>query len=151
MRQEVRDYIRTGSLQSTTSSKKQQQQQMLQKPNITFMMAPSMQYNVYFSCSIFRAVELAPSSPGCTTAAQRVLATVSRQLAAVVGAIQAGRLTVQLVHGDILEIATAAADGGVAAAAAAGGGSEGVRASEPQALFDYIDTSNVSDYTSVHI
>jgi hypothetical protein len=143
VQKEVQSYIKEGSLpaafSSGSSSNVKQQQQT--RANPTFLLGRTLQYTVYFSSSIYRAVKLAPETPGCTSAAQRLLAAVKPQLAAVAAGLRGGWLQVQLVPGEVLAVATAA---GSSSSGAAGPVTN--VAAVPQ-LFDYIDTSNVSDYT----
>jgi hypothetical protein len=148
LEKEVRSYIRDGSLpaafssgSSSSSSANKQQQQT--RANPTFLLGTALQYTVYFLSSIYRAVELAPESPGCTSAAQRLLAAVRPQLAAAAAGLHGGWLKVHLVPGDVLTAATAASSSSTGASNSAA--ARNVEA-ELQ-LFDYIDTSNVSDYT----
>jgi hypothetical protein len=191
---DIHSYIRTGSLSlhtkaaaaagrdATTSRKSSKQQQQLTQPNVTFLAGTELQYTIYYSSSIFRAVLLAPAVPphsdGCkaasATVTERLLEAVRPQVAAVAAAATGGRMTVCLVPGDILMLATAA--GAVEPAAAPGGRitDERVEGAENDATccqdletpgtstsavqqqasvrgvpcyYDYIDTSNVSDYT----
>lgn len=170
LQKEITDYINTGSLQlpegdsaegsssssSAAQKKKQQQQRVaaLSKPNLTLLTA-ELQYSVYFSSSVFRAVQLPqghvlPATGAATTgaatstgesAADLLLAAVAPQFAAAAEGLRQGRLRVVLLPGDILAVALQPAVAVAAAAAAAGDESaEGC-------LFDFIDTSNVSDYT----
>ena len=119
----VRDYVRSGSLASEGVE--------LTCPNVTLLSAPELQYLVYFSSSIVRAVPLAAAESGCRRDAaslhHRLLGTVAPQVTAFVDGVSDGRVAVTLVPGDILVVA----------------------AVEPTAVFDFIDTSNVADYISI--
>jgi hypothetical protein len=130
-RKEVAAYLRTGSLPAAGK------QQQPTRANPTFLLAPEMQYTAYFSSSIYRAVAPAPApAPAAAAtsseqpAAQRLAAAALPQIAAAGAALRSGLLRLLLVPGDILEAATAS----------------GGEACQP---FDFIDTSNVSDYTWV--
>jgi hypothetical protein len=152
LQKDITQYIQTGSLQQGTGASKVLQN----KPNLTLLKAPELQYAVYFSSSIFRAVALphgtAPAS--AAVAAELLLATVGPQVAAAAAALQQGRLDVVLVPGEILTVATkrpapqpdALAPTHTGAAAAEAGDTRGA-ATCASVSFDYIDTSNVSDYT----
>ena len=119
----VRDYVRSGSLAREGVE--------LTCPNVTLLSAPELQYLVYFSSSIVRAVPLAAAESGCRRDAaslhHRLLGTVAPQVTAFVDGVSDGRVAVTLVPGDILVVA----------------------AVEPTAVFDFIDTSNVADYVSI--
>jgi hypothetical protein len=144
---EISEYIRTGSLSVQGRSDKQPRNQ----PNVTLLKAPELQYGLYFSSSIFRAVQLQRSvttaasstaGPGAETV-QMLLGTVGPQIEAVAAAACQGRLQVALLPGDILTVGTAGtAAGTVSTATASAQGHPGF-----DGMFDYIDTSNVSDYT----
>lgn len=161
LQKEITEYIQTGSLQQGPGSKAQQNQ-----PNLTFLKAPELQYALYFSSSIFRAVALpdgaAAAAATAAGAAELLLAAVGPQIVAAAEALQQGLLSVVLVPGDILTVATQApspkagsraapnTDSTSAAGGAAGAGALGAGAGVEECdgvTFDYIDTSNVSDYT----
>jgi hypothetical protein len=133
-RKELAAYMATGSLPSAAGQRAAAGQA---RANPTFLLAPELQYTAYFSSSIYRAVALSegtaavrPSSSSSArphaTAAQRLAAAALPQVAAAREALRAGRLRLVLVPGDIMAVATC--DDAV----------------QP---FDFIDTSNVSDYT----
>lgn len=110
----INAYVATGSLCENGTG-----------ANVTLLAAPELQYSLYFSSSIFRALPMAPPPPARAAPApsvrQRLLATLAPQAAAVSELLRSGALTVLLVPGDA-----------VAAAA-----------SSSTATFDFIDTSNV--------
>jgi hypothetical protein len=137
LQKEIAEYIHTGSLRISQQGGKKE---LLAQPNLTLFKAPELQYAVYFSSSIFRAVQLTgqTAAAGGVGAAELLLRTVGPQVAAVAAAAQQGTLRVALVPGDILTVATEGR------AATQDGGCEREQA---EGLFDYIDTSNVSDYT----
>jgi hypothetical protein len=137
LQKEIAEYIHTGSLRMSQQGVKKE---LLAQPNLTLFKAPELQYAVYFSSSIFRAVQLPgqTAAAGGVGAAELLLRTVGPQVAAVAAAAQQGTLRVALVPGDILTVATEGR------AATQDGGCEREQA---EGLFDYIDTSNVSDYT----
>lgn len=115
---EVKAYLQSGSLASRSP---------LVSPNVSLLLSPSLQYCLYFSSSIFRALPLAVAPPG-TPLSMRLLTALAPQLQAVAARLQSGTLHVSLVLGDILVVgADAAAD----------------------SRFDYIDCSNIADYVSV--
>jgi hypothetical protein len=120
-RKEVAAYLRTGSLPAAAK------QQQPRRANPTFLLAPQLQYTAYFSSSIYRAVALVPATASEQSLAHRLAAAALQQIVAAGEALRGGRLRLLLVPGDILEVATA-----------------GGEFMEP---FDFIDTSNVSDYT----
>ncbi|KAF6265775.1 hypothetical protein COO60DRAFT_1633237 [Scenedesmus sp. NREL 46B-D3] len=121
------------------------------------------QYTVYFTSSICRAVDMAPESPECMPTAQRLLATLRPQLSAAVAGLQGGWLSVQLVPGDVLTVAAVGNSmpcymdsgegqgGSSSSSSSSGSGKPSASGNGPAALqlFDYIDTSNVSDCTSL--
>jgi hypothetical protein len=142
---EISEYIRTGSLAVQGRSDKQSRNQ----PNVTLLKAPELQYGLYFSSSIFRAVQLqdnvtnaassAPASGPGSGAVSMLLGTVLPQIEAVAAAARQGSLQVALLPGDILTVGTAATAADTVSTAAA--------SARGPAVFDYIDTFNVSDYT----
>eukprot|EP00798_Chlamydomonas_sp_ICE-L_P015003 gene15003-21070_t len=123
VKKEVKQYIGSGSLSSTDS---------LTELNPTFLLAPEMQYTVYFSTSIFRAVRLGKG----TTAKVRLLDTLAPQFDSLAAALRNGDLEVTVVPADILTTLTSQES-------SKGGGTVAT------GLFDFIDCSNVSDYVSV--
>ena len=145
LRPEVAEYVKCGSLRSAAK-------EPLTAANHTFLLAPELQYTVYFSSSIFRALSLGPGA----TASARLLATLIPQIDAVASALRDGTLHVSLILGDVLTAMTTPSPSplipgrraaGGAAAAASGGPDDGndVRL----LMFDFIDCSNVADYVSV--
>ncbi|KAJ1631244.1 hypothetical protein T492DRAFT_839361 [Pavlovales sp. CCMP2436] len=118
VRKQVGDYVRNGSLAPPPHS----------APNITLLLSPSLPYCSYFSSSIVRALPLGdpPSAPLIT----RLLATLAPQLTALAAQLRFGRMSVSLVLGDILTVATGCSPC-------------------PSEGFDYFDCSNVADYVSV--
>eukprot|EP00899_Mesostigma_viride_P006588 jgi/Mesvir1/15930/Mv08253-RA.1 len=169
LRREVAAYVRTGSLQA--------EGQPLEAANPTFLLAPELQYTVYFSSSIFRALPLT-SHKGAPSAKAMLLATLGPQLQSVVEALKEGRLQIRLVCGDILaallapplspepsaagavepESYLSAADSSNVEAGSGTpppqaaddryGDQQGSELREPL-LFDFIDASNVADYVSL--
>ncbi|KAL1522120.1 hypothetical protein AB1Y20_021762 [Prymnesium parvum] len=115
---EVKEYVQTGSLTS---------QSKLTSPNVTLLLAPSLQYCLYFSSSIFRALPLADARPG-TPLSARLLTALAPQLQTVAARLHAGTMDVSVVLGDVLVVGADPAS---------------------NARFDYIDCSNVADYVSV--
>lgn len=87
---EISEYIRTGSLSVQGRSDKQPRNQ----PNVTLLKAPELQYGLYFSSSIFRAVRLHNSVANAASSAAgpgsgavlMLLATVGPQIEAVAAA-----------------------------------------------------------------
>ncbi|PNH12438.1 hypothetical protein TSOC_000697, partial [Tetrabaena socialis] len=141
LRGEVAEYVRRGSLRPEEAA--------LSATNPTFLLGRELQYTVYFSSSIFRAVPLGPGG----TARARLLSTLGPQLEAVGRALRGGAATVTLVPGDILAAMTSAPSAAAGAAAAASAdASDGAAAGSPAAAacrFDFIDCSNVADYVSL--
>ena len=97
--------------------------------NPTFVTAPAMSYSVYPTTSIFRVVRLAPGNLKCEDAFSALLQTVGPEFSSIYRAIQDGKLTINFLLGDVLEIMTDPAATGI--------------------MFDYIDCSNVGDYVSI--
>ena len=181
-KKEVADYIRSGSLpsipcssnsssssSSSRSSKSSSSTVAAQsQANPTFLLAPELQYTVYFSSSIFRAVHLAAPGPAAAaggggagskkaasgaaaagskhaTATQLLVAAVVPQIQAVAEALKGGQLQVTLVPGDVLAVATAVTP--FSATSVGDSSTASRKVADGAALFDFIDTSNVSDYT----
>lgn len=114
---QVRAYLETGSLPSTGPQ--------LIRPNVTLLLAPELQYTLYFSSSILRAVPLAA---GEGSLSERLLRTLEPQLACLSRGVRDGFLSIQLISGDALAMAT----------------------SMPiLSKFHFIDSSNVADYVSL--
>ncbi|KAI9354633.1 hypothetical protein DFJ73DRAFT_775797 [Zopfochytrium polystomum] len=122
-RAEISTYISRGSLGADRKN--------LIHANSTLLLAPEMQYTVYATSSIFRAVSIPREAVGAT-AFQKLVSTLTEQFAAFRAGADGGRLTVVLVRGDIIKILTESP------------GEKG-----ETAVFDFIDCSNVADYTSV--
>jgi hypothetical protein len=144
---EVSEYIRTGSLAVQGHAYKQPRNQT----NVSLLKAPELQYGLYFSSSIFRAVQLqsnvtfaasSAAGPG-SEAVPMLLATFGLQIQAVAAAARQGRLQVALLPGDILTVGTTVTAAGTVSTATASAQGHSVF----DGMFDYIDTSNVSDYT----
>ena len=129
-RKELSAYLTTGTLPHVGKASGEKLAAGQRQGNPTFLLAPELQYTAYFSSSIFRAVELAENTaaaaPAQATATQRLAAAALPQIAAAGAALRSGRLRVVLVPGDILAVATC---------------------DDAVKPFDFIDTSNVSDYT----
>ncbi|GIL89933.1 hypothetical protein Vretifemale_17657, partial [Volvox reticuliferus] len=169
LRQDVREYIYTGSLRpgddcsggrgskGSAAVTNKSLPEPLVAANPTLLLAPELQYTVYFSSSIFRALPLAALSG---TATARLTAALAPQLDAVAQGLRDGDISVHLVPGDILAAMLAEApvpspaqqpppasdipDIDVAAAVAP------TSAAASLALqYDFIDCSNVADYVSL--
>jgi len=118
---EINAYIEEGSLMPKGRKKTQ-----LTKLNVTLLL-PELQYAVYFSSSIFRAVALNEQVNGGSIYAI-LLQTVEKMLKRLSTALHLKRCNVTLVPSDILNVLT------------------NMRGRE---CFDFIDCSNVADYVSV--
>ncbi|KAG5179096.1 hypothetical protein JKP88DRAFT_280654 [Tribonema minus] len=132
---EVAAYIDSAALTPTA-------QQRLTSANPTFLLAPDLQYTVYYSSSIYRAVALGPSGGGAADSSSsrslyaRLLSTVTDQLAVAADALRSGAMSCTLMPGDVITVMTAPAPPEPEASAAA-------------PPFDFIDRSNVADYVSL--
>ena len=118
LQEEVKALLRSGSLTNHS---------LLSSPNVTLLLSPSLQYTLYFSSSIVRALPLTVAPHG-TSLATRLLSSLAPQLQDVAARLRSGTLNVSLVLGDILVVGADAAT---------------------DARFDFIDCSNVADYVSV--
>jgi len=117
---EISAYIDRGSLVSKGTKRL-----ALTKLNVTLLL-PELQYTVYFSSSIFRAVALDDSSRDSAHAA--LLHTLEPKFKRLSTALQLKRCNVFLLPGDIL---TSLTD------------------NNGDACYDFIDCSNVADYLSL--
>ncbi|GLI62217.1 hypothetical protein VaNZ11_004810 [Volvox africanus] len=162
LRQEVQEYIYTGSLRPDHSGGSTAATKPVPEPlvaaNPTLLLAPQLQYAVYFSSSIFRALPLGAERG---TATARLTAALRPQLDAVARGLHDGDISVQLVPGDILAAmlaeapapspaqqpkpASDIADNQEAAEVAAPASA----AASPPLYYDFIDCSNVADYVSL--
>lgn len=132
-------YCRTGRLDDGADS----------VANVTLLEAPDLKYTLYWSTSIFRAVQLeSPAQPESRrqshrpSMVDRLHAALERQVASVATALQTGRVSVSLLPGDILDRLAFELPRFVSA------GSSLVPRLQFD-CFDYIDVSNVSDYVSL--
>ncbi|KAL3910970.1 MAG: hypothetical protein SGPRY_008870 [Prymnesium sp.] len=114
---EVKAYMRSGSLAKPP----------FHSPNFTLLHSPSLQYCLYYSSSILRALPLA-DAPKNTPLAVRLLTSLAPQVKAMASRLNSGTLKVSLVHGDILVVGAC---------------------ETTDVHFDFIDCSNVADYVSV--
>lgn len=120
----IKAYLQSGSLKQKPHEG---------SPNVTLLLSPSLQYCLYYSSSILRALPLAAAPPD-TPLARRLLASLAPQLEALTARLQSGSLSISLVVGDILVV------GAVGAVGADG---------TTDQRFDFIDCSNVADYVSI--
>eukprot|EP00667_Euglena_gracilis_P014190 EG_transcript_14692 len=132
LRSAVVEYLKSGSFGAEGAGPRD-------VTNPTFLLAPDLQYTVYYSSSIFRAVALGPGG----SAWERLTATVAPQLRALADALRAGRCRCVLVPGDVLTVMT------TQAAESADEGHPPSDAAVQKAQFDFIDCSNVADYVSM--
>jgi hypothetical protein len=147
-RQEVAEYVRSGSLSPQPHA----------APNVTLLQSPSLQYTLYFSSSVLRALPLAAEAEGVPLAA-RLLGQLAPRLEAMASELRAGRASVTLVLGDMLTLATDGAaahpatssDSPIGAAAFAPSSSPSASPASSSGLFDYVDGSNIADYVSVSL
>ena len=99
LQEEVRAFLQSGSLPNHSP---------LSSPNVTLLLSPSLQYTLYFSSSIVRALPLA-TAPHGTPLTTRLLSSLAPQLQAVAARLRSGTLNVSLVLGDILVVGADAA------------------------------------------
>ncbi|GLC40176.1 hypothetical protein PLESTB_000259400 [Pleodorina starrii] len=146
LRGEVREYVQTGSLRPDGGGGEGggRRAEPLVAANPTLLLVPELQYTVYFSSSIFRALPLS-SEPGNATA--RLVATLAPQLDSLTRGLRDGDVSVRLVPGDILAAMLAVPPPPPPPAAT---GPDGDAAPAAAALqYDFIDCSNVADYVSL--
>lgn len=114
---ELKKYVQTGSLSLDGT-----------RPNVTLLVAPELQYNLYFSSSIFRALPMAQATDKDTDVTSRLLLTLRPQLECLVSGLRDSRFKVIMSPGEALAELTSAG---------------------PDAKFDFIYCSNVADYVSI--
>ncbi|GBG86594.1 hypothetical protein CBR_g41659 [Chara braunii] len=168
-RQDVSAYLRTGSIdrqrssscgssspgsssrrsrrRSGRSSDAPSSSEPLTSANVTLLLAPALQYTVYFSSSIFRAV---PLDAACSTALEGLLTWITPGITCLASALRSGTASLQLVPGDILDLMTSPRE--------VTSGTHSRSPCQPlhnghhddcNYLYDFIDCSNVADYVSV--
>jgi hypothetical protein len=131
---EIREHIQSGNVCKTIKS--------MTSANPLMLEAPSLQYLLYWSSSIYRAIQI-----DAMTRASRyeelhgvILRTLKPQIEAVAETLKGGTLRVAVVPGDILD-------------ALLFGGCQGILSqlahSSDAQFFDFIDLSNVADYVSL--
>ena len=120
MKDAILAYVTEGSLPPPRSEKNA-------AVNPTMLTAPELQYNVYPSCSIFRAVKVDTSAGSVKDG---LLSELSPQFKSLRTAVKEKRFQVRIIAGDaiatVLDVFSPAGE-----------------------CFDFVDTSNLSDYVSL--
>ena len=98
-------------------------------PNLTLLESPTLQYSLYWSSSIYRAMKLDSSAANDASLWDCLVRSLAPQVAAVKQALVDGVLSVSLLLGDVVSNLAAPNTMGC--------------------CFDFVDLSNVADYCSL--
>lgn len=120
--QEVHNYISSGNLTREDGQC---------HPNPTLLDAPSLQFNLYWSSSIYRAIDLGPGGARSSNLFQQLTRVAEQHAERVREALHQGRVIFNLLLGDAVEALLLTSGAG------------------PPTRYDFIDCSNVGDYVSM--
>lgn len=134
---QIRRHITSGNVGNTTKE--------FQSANPTLLEAPSLQYLLYWSSSIYRAVKLDVSSSTHSNVelSELLLQAIRPQIEVVSESFERGSLEVAVIAGDVLE---GMLFGGFLRLLRQMNGHDRQSSSS---LFDFIDLTNVADYVSM--
>lgn len=136
---QIRRHITSGNVGNTTKE--------CQSANPTLLEAPSLQYLLYWSSSIYRAVKLDVSSSSTHSnveLSELLLQALRPQIEVVSESFERGSLEVAVIAGDVLE---GMLFGGFLRLLHQMNGHDDLHSSS--SLFDFIDLTNVADYVSM--
>ena len=129
---EIREHIQSGNVCKSTNA--------MTSANPLMLETPAMQYLLYWSSSIYRAIQIRDAAMKASRHEELhrvLLRTLAPQLEVVTKALMGGNLLVAIVPGDILDVLLF-------------DGCEGILSQNSALeLFDFMDLSNVSDYVSL--